>query len=131
MDAFLAQEEWFKQSWYDYETAHAMFQSGRFIYTVFMCHLAIEKALKGLFQKNYQKVPPKTHDLIYLLTIMKVKIPEDKISFIQILNDAHIRTRYPDNLENILKEYTTDIIQKILIETEELLLWIKEKSNVF
>ena len=62
---------------------------------------------------------------------MKVKIPEDKISFIQILNDAHIRTRYPDNLENILKEYTTDIIQKILIETEELLLWIKEKSNVF
>lgn len=131
MNTFRAYEEWFKQSQYDYETAQAMVQSSRYIYCVFMCHLALEKAFKGLFQKKYQKVPPKTHDLIYLITVLEEKLSEDKISFVQILNDAHIRTRYPDNLESVLKEYTFDIIRKILIDTEELLLWIKEKSNEF
>ncbi|MCX6090840.1 MAG: HEPN domain-containing protein [Candidatus Atribacteria bacterium] len=106
-----------------------MFQTGRYIYTVFMGHLAIEKVLKGLFQKTNLKVPPKTHDLIFLLTFIQVKVPEDKISFIQVLNDAQIRTRYPDNLEKLVKEYTADVIQNILIETEELLLWIEEKSS--
>ena len=68
---------------------------------------------------------------LFTLSVLEEKLSEDKISFVQILNDAHIRTRYPDNLENILKEYTVDIIRKILIDTEELLLWIKEKSNEF
>ena len=88
-----------------------------------------KKRLKAYFKKKYQKVPPKTHDLIYLITVLEEKISEDKISFVQILNDAHIRTRYPDNLETVLKEYTFDIIQRILVDTEELLLWIKEKSS--
>lgn len=41
--------EWLKQADYDLETAKYMFEGGRCFYTVFMCHLAIEKALKGLF----------------------------------------------------------------------------------
>ncbi|WP_367401612.1 HEPN domain-containing protein [Geoalkalibacter halelectricus] len=34
-------EEWLRQSDYDFETAEVMFNSGRQIYAVFMCHLAI------------------------------------------------------------------------------------------
>jgi HEPN domain-containing protein len=44
--------EWFKQADYDLETAEAMFITGRYIYTVFMCHLSIEKELKGLYAKK-------------------------------------------------------------------------------
>ncbi len=40
--------EWFFQSDYDLETAKDMFKSGRNVYCIFMCHLSIEKALKGL-----------------------------------------------------------------------------------
>ena len=41
-------EEWLRQSDYDMDTALYMYEGGRFIYAVFMCHLAVEKTLKGL-----------------------------------------------------------------------------------
>ena len=60
-------EEWLKQADYDMDTADAMFRSGRYFYAVFMCHLSIEKSLKGLYSKELAEVPPKTHNLLYLL----------------------------------------------------------------
>jgi HEPN domain-containing protein len=60
-------DEWLKQAAYDMDTADAMFTSGRYLYVVFMCHLSIEKSLKGLHSKELAEVPPKTHNLIYLL----------------------------------------------------------------
>ncbi|MCF6149353.1 MAG: HEPN domain-containing protein [Candidatus Kuenenia sp.] len=60
-------EEWFNQANYGIKTAEIMFNNKRNIYTVFMCHLAIEKALKGLYAKELNKLPPKTHNLIYLV----------------------------------------------------------------
>ncbi len=44
--------EWFLQSDYDLGTAEDMFRSGRYIYCFFMCHLSLEKALKGTLIKN-------------------------------------------------------------------------------
>jgi len=41
--------EWMRQADYDWETAEYMLQGGRCFYAVFMCHMAVEKALKGLF----------------------------------------------------------------------------------
>ncbi|MBX3058439.1 MAG: HEPN domain-containing protein [Anaerolineae bacterium] len=37
-----------------------MFSNGRYFYVVFMCHLAIEKALKGLCSQVHNQAPPKT-----------------------------------------------------------------------
>jgi hypothetical protein len=34
---------------YDLKTAEAMYQSGRYLYVVFMCQQAIEKLVKGLY----------------------------------------------------------------------------------
>lgn len=45
-------DEWLRQAEYDMETAEFMLNGGRYFYAVFMCHLAIEKALKGLYQKR-------------------------------------------------------------------------------
>ena len=45
-------QEWFNQAGYDLRTADAMLSTGRYIYTVFMCHLSIEKALKGLLMSD-------------------------------------------------------------------------------
>lgn len=45
-------KEWYFQSDYDLETASDMYNSGRNIYCIFMCHLSLEKALKGLFIKK-------------------------------------------------------------------------------
>ena len=59
--------EWLKQSDYDLKTAKAMLDAGRFIYCVFMCHLALEKILKAFVAIETKQLPPKTHDLIALI----------------------------------------------------------------
>ena len=58
-------KEWLKRSDYDLETAKFVVSGGRYFYSVFMCHLSIEKALKGLYQEKIDKFPPKKHNLIY------------------------------------------------------------------
>src|SRR5208337_2562289 len=60
-------QEWFKQAAYDLKTAEIMLENKRFIYAVFMCHLTIEKALKGIYQHRLNDLPPKVHNLIYLV----------------------------------------------------------------
>ena len=40
-------KNWLDSAKYDMETAEHMFNTGRYIYTIFMCHLAVEKALKA------------------------------------------------------------------------------------
>lgn len=40
---------WLASADYDLETADAMLKSRRYLYVVFMCHLALEKTLKALY----------------------------------------------------------------------------------
>ena len=60
-------DQWFAQADYDLETAEYMLKGERYFYAVFMTHLAVEKALKGLWQAKLQAAPPKTHNLLYLM----------------------------------------------------------------
>ena len=92
-----------------------------------MCHLSIEKALKGLYSKNCQKSPPKTHNLNYLYELIQLNLEEDLQEFIDILNDLSVPTRYPDELERLLKDYDRNNTQNILERTKVLLSCLKKK----
>ena len=119
--------EWLKQAEYDLETAEYLFSGGRYVYSVFMCHLAIEKALKGLYENIIEDFPPKTHNLLYLLKKIE-KVPEENMSqFIVTLNQVNITTRYPDTLEKTQEYFTQERTSNILSQTHEVLKWIKKQ----
>jgi HEPN domain-containing protein len=124
---FKPPEEWFKQAEYDLETANAMFETGRYIYAVFMCHLSIEKALKGLYAKKFEKDPAKIHNLNYFCEKIGLELPEDIQIFIDKLNSLSVPTRYPDELEKLLQDYRKDLTKNTLDQVKELLLWLKKK----
>lgn len=116
-----APREWFEQAEYDLETARAMFNGGRYIYTVFMCHLSIEKALKGLYAEKFQKEPPKIHNLNYFCNVLNL-VPDENIrNFIDNLNSLSVPTRYPDELKKLLRDYRKESTGKVLAQTVELL----------
>jgi len=119
-------EEWFNQSDYDFKTANSLFKSGKYIYTVFMCHLAIEKALKGIWIKSINKFPVKTHNLIYLIEKINLDMPEDLYDFVFSLNRVSIPVRYPDNLNQMKKEYNKKRTEFILSKTKEAIKWLKK-----
>ncbi|MBN2089786.1 HEPN domain-containing protein [candidate division KSB1 bacterium] len=118
-------KEWLKQADYDMDTADVMYASGRYFYAVFMCHLSIEKALKGVYHQIFNEVPPKTHNLLYLLEKIDRK-PEQRLEkFIIKLNTASVATRYPDELAKIQAAYNQNVTKDILMKSKEVLTWLK------
>lgn len=118
-------EEWFKQADYDIETANLMFKGGRYFYAVFMSHLAIEKSIKGVYQNRLNSIPPKTHNLIYLLNKAEIVPPEEIGKFLIKINQASVVTRYPEDLATLQRDYTQEVVRELLKKTKETVKWIK------
>jgi HEPN domain-containing protein len=116
--------EWFKQADYDFGTAEAMFRSRRYIYAVFMCHLCIEKGLKGLIA-NRGEIPSRSHDLLYLLEISAGEVNERFTGFIEALNEVSVPTRYPDELDRLVAQYPRKRTAEVISNAREVLTWLK------
>ena len=104
-----------------------MFSGGRYFYSVFMCHLSIKKALKGLYQNTLNETPPRTHNLVFLLSKANLRPPIHLGKIIVKLNEANIITRYPEKIDTLQKEYTKSIVSQIISQSKEVLIWIKEQ----
>ena len=95
-------KEWILQAEYDIDTAEAMFDAGRYIYCVFMCHLCLEKAFKALYAKELEKNPPKVHSLVYLAQSLALDMPQSLKEFIENLDEVSVPARYPEELSKVL-----------------------------
>jgi HEPN domain-containing protein len=119
--------EWLRQADYDMKTADAMFNSKRYFYAVFMCHLSLEKALKALYPGTLKALPPKTHNLIYLTEKISLELPTELNEFLQRLNLESVATRYPDDLQKSIKEYSRKRTAEILKKSKQVLKWLKAR----
>lgn len=120
-------EEWIRQADYDIKVAEDMYKCGNYFYSVFMCHLSIEKALKGLFYSTLNTVPPKTHNLIYLLEKINTIPSKDIYDFLSILNKVSVVTRYPEDMESHIKDFNKKRTFDIFEKAKEALVWIKKR----
>lgn len=92
-----------------------------------MSHLSVEKALKGLFIKNRKEAPPKTQNLLYIIELIDLTLPENMYDFVFTLNRVSVITRYPDSLKRMQTEFDRDKTKEILEKSMELLKWLKAK----
>ena len=120
-------DNWVKSSEYDIKTAEALYKSKRFVYVIFMCHLAVEKMLKAIVSYKTKKIPPKTHDLFYLTKLASFDIPDNHTPILMHLNEASVPTRYPEDIIKIAKAYNRQAASRYLKETKGLLKWLKSK----
>lgn len=127
MPEILKYEEWFFQSDYDLDTASDMFASKRNVYCIFMCHLSLEKALKGLYVKRKIKFPPKSHSLVYFIEVLMLELSEDYGEFIFTLNKISVPTRYPDDLKKLFTAFSDERTATLLSKTKEIQSWIKQQ----
>ena len=112
------------------ETAEAMQASGRYVYVVFMYHLAVEKALKGLLTCRLQEIPPKSHSLSVLLTRLESDRPPESVGrFIFRLSEASIPARYPDDLAKAQLEYSQAATAEIIEKAREAVTWIENQLS--
>lgn len=118
--------EWFKQAEYDFGTARAMYRARRYIYAAYMCHLAVEKALKAIFVEKTGQIPPKTHNLNYLFRLVQVELPEKQKEFLGVLNLAGVSSRYPEDLEQAFKNYPRKVVKDYLRQGRAVIQWLKK-----
>ena len=120
---------WLDLSDYDYDTALAMLQSGRYLYVGFMCHQTIDKILKAYFNLNNSEPAPFTHSLSYIAKKAGIyeSFSDEFKDFIDILEPLNIESRYPSHKEKLMKGLTKERCDEILKNTNILQLWIKAK----
>ena len=125
MEQQLNYEEWFFQSDYDVETAYHMLQAGRNVYCIFMCHLGLEKTLKGLYIKRLNQFPPKIHDLMYFVNKLSLEPEETFLDFLIWMSTQGITTRYAEDLRGMIKIYPQERTIEIYQQTKLIQQWIK------
>ena len=126
-------KNWVATSNYDIRTAEAMYKAGRYLYVVFMCHLAMEKMLKALLAQKYPgDIPTKIHQLINLAQKADITPPDDLQDFFQRIDNVSISTRYPEDLRTLSKEFNKETAKRILIDSKRMLKWLKQhlKSGI-
>jgi len=122
---------WLEISEYDLVTAEAVFEKKRFVYVGFMCHQAIEKVLKAYWQSTLCSLPPKTHNLAYLIekTGLLPTLPASFLDFIDELDPLNIQCRYPEYKEQMYRTMDESYSLNILNSAKDLHAWLKTRLS--
>jgi HEPN domain-containing protein len=119
---------WIEGSDYDIETAKVMLKTKRYLYVGFMCHQSVEKALKGIFVRDYPPENlPYTHNLrkiaesagIYGTLSVKQK------KLVAQLEPLNIEARYPDERKKIFSLLSPEYSKYLTKQTEDFVKWLK------
>jgi HEPN domain-containing protein len=117
-------EYWLKTADDDWATAELLINNGKFIQGLFFCHLCIEKAIKAHVVRQTKQIPPKIHNLSFLLSKTDLSLSEDYKELTAILMTYLLEGRYPEHNPQI----PSDIDARDYLErTKNLFLWLKSK----
>ncbi|MBI3361152.1 MAG: HEPN domain-containing protein [Chloroflexi bacterium] len=115
--------KWIALSDEDFNAAQVMLASRQYRWTIFLCHIATEKLLKGCVVEFADEYPPKIHMLVRLAEKADVTFPENLKSFVEEMSDKSIPTRYPE--EDVT--YTESGAHAAVDKTREVLEWLKQQ----
>lgn len=123
---------WLNLSDYDFTAAGVLYKSGIYTYVVFMCHQAIEKALKAYQAETKDIWPLKIHSLwkLVLTSGLYSKLNKEQMAFIGFLEPLNVESRYPTYPRNeTVFVPDSENCRKLMSDTEELLGCIKKECN--
>ena len=111
---------WLKSAEHDMESSLAIFSSGRYDWSLFVAHLALEKALKALWIKNNSEIiPPRIHNLVRLAEEANLDLSDNEKLFLYEVNDFNLETRYPDKKFDFYKKCSRNFAEEYLKKIKE------------
>jgi HEPN domain-containing protein len=128
MDAQEKYDYWLDIAQYDLETASAMFDSGRWLYVVFMCEQAVEKLVKGLYVLYIDDNIPRVHAIRQVIKKYDGKLPapvnEDRYRFFDKLSAFYLEGRYADYKQKLSALVDKQEAESVLKQTREVFAWL-------
>lgn len=119
---------WVESSENDYDAMKNLYKSKNYNWCLFIGHLVIEKILKALYIKVNNDIEslPKIHNLLLLSEKCKLKLNENQLKKLKIINTFNIATRYEDYKKEFYNKCTYDYTTKQLANIEEMRKWLLE-----
>ncbi len=109
---------WIETSEHDLNASASIFETGKYDWSLFIAHLALEKLLKAFWVKNNESFyPPKIHNLAKLAEEGKLDLSDEEKIFLLEVNEFNLEARYPDYKFRFYlrctKEFTEDYLRRI------------------
>lgn len=82
----------------DLDVAVQLIELDKTRHGLFILHLALEKILKAHACRKTKDIAPKTHNLVRLVELSALSLPQEQIDFLAEMNPFNIEGRYPDIL---------------------------------
>ena len=109
---------WVDTAQKDWIATESMFTTKNYLHCLFWAHLVLEKLAKAHWVKTHQgNIPPKIHNIVWLLEESNTALEEDVVDFLEGFNKFQLSGRYPDYTNKIYKmctkEFTFDNLEKV------------------
>ena len=119
---------WLDRVVYDMDTAKAMLQTGRWIYSIFMCQQSLEKCLKALIAYQDKEIVP-IHNLRRLAEIASIIYEFDESTLVKLdfLSNYYINARYKEDLNQLSKGINETLVQDFIQFSEGTIAWLCQK----
>ncbi|MDR3184978.1 MAG: HEPN domain-containing protein [Prevotellaceae bacterium] len=112
---------WINSAEEDWLSVDALLDRKRYLHCLFWAHLTLEKLAKALWVKHHEgNLPPKIHNITWLLINSNVNLGKDRMEFLANFNDFQLSSRYPDYLNKIHKVCTESFTTSELIKVKEI-----------
>jgi HEPN domain-containing protein len=119
---------WLDRVEYDMDTAKAMLQTGRWIYSIFMCQQSLEKCLKALIAYQDKEIVP-IHNLRRLAEIGSIihEFDESTLVKLDFLSNYYFNARYKEDLNQLSKGINETLVQDFIQFSEGTIAWLCQK----
>lgn len=115
---------WIKSAIDDLQIADLLISNGKILQGLFFSHLCIEKVIKAHFVRFTAEIPPRSHNLLYLLSKTDLTLSEDEKDLCSILMTYQLEGRYPEYYPSTP---SMQLASEILLQTKQLFKCLKEK----
>ena len=123
-------KKWLERVDYDLQTADAMLDTGRYIYAVFMCQQALEKAMKAFISNSGNEVLP-IHNLRRLAENSGLinQLNEEQLTKLDFLSQYYINARYKEDISELSRGLSKEFSADIIIYAKEIIKWVIQKMK--
>jgi HEPN domain-containing protein len=106
-----------------------MWNSGEYVWALFVGHLCIEKLLKACYVRYVDTSTPRIHDLYKLAHRCGLVMTEEQKDSLQYVTLFNIEARYEEYKHEFYLKCTRSFTEKNIATIEELRTWLLGKIN--
>lgn len=118
---------WIDSSDKDFYTMLHLYESGDYMWSLFIGHLVVEKLLKAFYIHQKDDNYPMVHNLLRIAEKAGIELNEDQQLFFSEVTGFNINARYDDYKQSFFKKCTKEYALSWIEKIKEQRLWIKNQ----